>query len=217
MACLLEELEKKFNRKDWIKEGCNVIAHYSKMHNGTYYYRIDYDNEFCEGSEDYRIIKFEDFDIELYDVIKSIKSNEDKSDYDYNVIEELEKIKNALDISDKIEELTKMQKWFLNDYFRNIEELIEEEYIDDRMSEFSDNNISIYYSDIYDNLIDKIDEVDDVLEENGYSLGEFKSLNDAIVKGVNLLEYYKTLEELNEDFRIQELQELLQEFEGEEE
>lgn len=129
-----------------------------------------------------------------------------------SILDELkDTYKNNEEILNKIEELNDTQKDFLNDYFNTVEDLIDEVYIGDKMTEFSDDNVSIYYSDIYNNLANKIDDIDDVLNEYGYNLSNFSSLNDAIVQGVQLLEYKNTLDELNEDNRIQELQEILQE------
>ena len=120
------------------------------------------------------------------------------------ILQEIEEIK---------ERLNDITLDFINDY--DIESMV---YIEDCMSEYADNHVSIYYSDIDEYFEEHVQESSDALIEFGYNLSDFGDLKEACRKGAQLAEYQEYYDELLADLEdVEQLKELYEELEETEE
>lgn len=131
-----------------------------------------------------------------------------------NKMERIEELKN--EINDLYEQLNERGQDFYNDYG-----ILTIDYLDGAFHEFADSNVSIYYSDIEEYYQNHIKESSDALQEYGYSLSDFRDLEEAMHKGSQLAEYLEIYNEVaeNEDIfnEIIEKFEEIEELEKEEE
>lgn len=130
----------------------------------------------------------------------------------------MDNVKRIEEIKEEIEELKEklndFSKDFLTDYtYNNACEF--GTYIEDSMTEYADEHVNIYYSDIDEYFNNHIQESSDALKEYGYTLNDFDDLQDACRKGAQLAQYQELYTELSEDLEIlEEIKELFDELEG---
>lgn len=85
-------------------------------------------------------------------------------------------------------------------------------YLSDAVSEYADNNVSIYYCDIDKYYQEHIKESSDALKEYGYNLSDFEDLEEACRKGAQIAEYDEIYRDIMQyEDELEELQELLEE------
>ena len=97
-------------------------------------------------------------------------------------------------MNDAAQELFKASE--LSNYYASIELMLEDEEneLNDNMHEIADNNVDIYYHDIYKSLPDVIDYIEQARDE-GLIVG-----NESIDKQIQIGQYVRNLENLQEDF-----------------
>ena len=119
-------------------------------------------------------------------------------------LERIEKLQE--EIKDLKEQLNERQQDFAEQY-----DLLDTDYLSDDIMEYADQNTSIYYSDQKEYFEQDTQRATEALKELGYTLDQFDDLEEAICKAGACAEYLDIEEELYEENRLEELQELMQE------
>lgn len=83
----------------------------------------------------------------------------------------------------------------LSDYYDSIDEMLEDRYVDDKIREIADENVDIYYSDIYKSLPDMVDYIEEAREQ-GLIEG-----SESIDKQIQIGQYLYYLEQITEEYQ----------------
>ena len=125
------------------------------------------------------------------------------------------------EIENRIEEIKEELRDLVNslndtqlDFFQEqSEELSDINYLEDRFSEFADNNISVYYSDQEQYYFNNQTSCEIAFRNMGYELKDFETISDMICKAGVCGWYEDILNDLYEDNRLKDIKDLQEELE----